>query len=111
MRWFGTDEPTDLLSSAERENAQQAMIRAIDRVTDLLAIDDKAPWSPDVKASDEVLDRIFRVFFQDQGKPVLFRKAEYYQLVKYLKPDEVDPEVIEKLNSSVDVANSAKRRF
>ena len=108
MRWVGADKPTDLFAWSEREEVRRAMTRAITRVTEALSLDNKTPWSADTKASDEVLDRIFRVFFQEQGKPVLFRKADYYQLVQFLKPEEVDPEVIEKLDSIVQVSQAAK---
>lgn len=110
LKWIGKDQPTDLFSLADREQAQMEMKTAISRVTELLLVDNKTPWSPDVKATDEVLDRIFRVFFSERGLPILFRKADYYQLVAMLEPHEINPEVKEKLDMIAKVAQQARPR-
>lgn len=111
FRWANPEGGTDLFSLADREEAARAMNVAIDRVTDALALDGKDPWSPDTKASDEVLDRVFRAFFQDQGLPVTFRKADYWQLVDLLQPEEMDREVMEKLDLILQVAQRASPRI
>src|SRR5579872_4166554 len=100
----------DLFSLAERDDTVATMRSAIAKVTDLLMVDNKEPWSADTKASDEVLDRVFRVFFHDRGLPVAFRKADYHELVGLLRPDEVDSEVSDKLDLIVNVATRAKPR-
>ncbi len=110
MRWVSKDASTDLFSFADNDQAISAMRTAIRRVTELLEIDEKAPWSNDVKATDEVLDRIFRLFFTELKLPIAFRKANYCQLVEFMKPEEIDPEVTEKLNLIMQVANSAQPR-
>jgi len=110
LRWAGQDQPMDLFSLAERDDTVATMRSAIAKVTDLLMVDNKEPWSADTKASDEVLDRVFRVFFHDRGLPVAFRKADYHELVGLLRPDEVDSEVSDKLDLIVNVATRAKPR-
>jgi len=52
---------TIFFGHAEFRQREQAMNEAIAEVTKLLEIDDLDPWSPDVKASDQVLDRVFRL--------------------------------------------------
>jgi ABC-type multidrug transport system ATPase subunit len=59
------DLPDDLFGNAESRHREQAMSEAIAEVTKLLEIDDLDPWSHDVKASDQVLDRVFRLFFKN----------------------------------------------
>ncbi len=106
--WAAHDIADDLFGLAERDNRQQLMERAIAEVTHLLEIDEKSPWSPDVKASDEVLDRIFRVFFKEMKLPLSFRKREYHLLTGFLSKQQIDPEVIEKLDAIVAIAGRAK---
>ena len=84
------------------------MKKAIDEVTHLLEIDEKSPWSPDVKASDEVLDRVFRIFFKEIGLPLSFRKRDYHLLAGFLSKPQIDPEVIEKLDAIAAVAARGK---
>ena len=110
MRWVSRDTPTDLFSVSEIERAETAMRTAITRVTELLEIDAKSPWSENVKATDEVLDRIFRLFFAELKLPMAFRKADYFKLIDYMDPAEIDLEVTEKLDLIVQVASSAKPR-
>jgi predicted ATPase len=110
LAWAVGDSPSDLFAIAEQERRVAAMRHAIDEVTHLLAIDDKSPWSPDVKATDEVLDRIFRVFFRQLELPVLFRKQSYFELIDYLPVEQFAPEITEKLDSIVAVAAVAQPR-
>jgi ABC-type lipoprotein export system ATPase subunit len=110
MAWAVGDSPNDLFAIAEQERRVAAMRHAIDEVTRLLAIDEKSPWSPEVKATDEVLDRIFRVFFREMNLPVLFRKQSYYELIDHLPIDQFAPEITDKLDALVAVAARALPR-
>ena len=105
------DQPDDLFGSAEAERREQAMREAIAEVTKYLEIDELTPWSPDVKASDEVLDRVFRLFFKKLGLPLQLRKSEYHVLAGLLAPGEkLDGEITEKLDAIVTVVRKAKPR-
>lgn len=84
------------------------MEKAIADVTRLLEIDEKSPWSHDVKASDEVLDRIFKLFFKELGLPILFRKSEYHTLTYFLSQEEIVPEISEKLDAIAAMAKRAR---
>lgn len=110
LAWAVGDSPSDLFAIAEQERRGAAMRHAIDEVTHLLAIDEKSPWSPDVKATDEVLDRIFRVFFRKMELPVLFRKQNYHELINHLPVEQFAPEITEKLDAIVAVAAVAQPR-
>ena len=106
--WAVHDVADDLFGVAERATHQQAMEKAITEVTHLLEIDEKSPWSPDVKATDEVLDRIFRVFFKQINLPLSFSKRDYHLLAGFLSKQQIDQEVVEKLDAIVETASHAK---
>ncbi len=107
LAWASPSIANDLFAAADQAQRQAFMREAIAEVQHVLEIDDKSPWSPEVKATDEVLDRIFRLFFKKANLPLTFRKADYYRLVDYLEIDDFDPEVREKLDLIVKVAQSA----
>lgn len=104
------DLQDDLFGSAERQHREQAMREAIADVTKLLEIDDLNPWSPDVKASDEVLDRVFKVFFKKLNLPLQLRKSEYHILAGLVPKERLDVEITEKLDAIVATAKKAKPR-
>jgi hypothetical protein len=106
--WVIHDVADDLFGIAERAARQQAMDKAIAEVTHLLEIDEKSPWSADVKATDEVLDRIFRIFFKERNLPLSFRKRDYHLLAGFLSKQQIDREVVEKLDAIVATAARAK---
>jgi len=68
------------------------------------------PWSADIKASDEFLDRLFTNFSKRLDLPLVLRKSEYCELVRFLPKEEVDPEVGRMLDAIVVVAAKAKPR-
>ena len=102
------DQPDDLFGRTEAERREQTMREAIDEVTKLLEIDNLVPWSPDVKATDEVIDRVFRLFYKKLGLPLQLRKSEYHVLASLMPREELDGEIIEKLDAIVTVAKKAK---
>jgi ABC-type lipoprotein export system ATPase subunit len=67
-------------------------------------------WWINMKATDDFLDPLFERFFQEVHLPNLMRKTNYHKLAKYLTLDEIDPEITEKLDEIVKVAQNAKPR-
>lgn len=65
-------------------------------------------WSADIKATDEVLDPIFRQYFAQMKEPLLFRKADYHRLVHFMPPGAADREIGEKLDGIFAVARRAR---
>lgn len=55
-------------------------------------------WN-DTKLSDDWLDVIFPEFYNRLGLPQDFYKRDYYTLIGLLQPDEIDPEITEKLDA------------
>ena len=87
-----------------------AMAQAIGEVEQANRVLGKDIWSADIKASDEALDPIFRRFYELIRKPLLFRKADYHHLVDFIPVEEIDREVVDKLDSIATVAAAATPR-
>jgi hypothetical protein len=104
------DLPDDLFKESESKKRETAMRESISEVTKLLQIDEKDPWSPDVKASEEVLDRVFRLFFKKLELPLQLRKSDYHILARLVPKKNLDGEITEKLDAIVVVAKKSKPR-
>jgi len=99
-------EPNDLFALAEQDKRVQAMNAAIGEVkTALNTFGKPDPWSDDVKASDDVLENIFRAFSKNMGLPLMERKRDLYKLVQFLPESKVDDEVKEKLDEILKIVN------
>ena len=82
-----------------------AMNAAIDEVAAALATLEKpAPWSADVKASDDFLQPVFKKFYDRLGLPNVMRKTDYHTLAPYVSAAAIDAEVREVLDQIADVA-------
>ncbi len=105
------DQPTDLLRGAASDHREKMMRESIAEISTALKTLRKAdPWSSDIKASDDFLDPLFDKYFEKQGLPNLMRKTDYHVLAHLVTHDQIDPEVVEKLDALVTVAKRAKRR-
>ncbi len=94
------------LFAPERE---EAMREAIAEVTAALeTLGEPSPWSADIKASDDFLDRVFARYFEKLDLPNLMRKTNYHELAALILPEEIPAEVGEKLDAIVETANRAK---
>ncbi len=67
-----------------------------------------SPWSSDIEISDDFLDPLFDSFFEKLELPNLMQKTNYHTLVRYVKSDQIDPEVVDVLDAILGVANKAK---
>jgi hypothetical protein len=106
------DLPNDLFGLAERPSREQAMREAIAEVTQALRTLGKPdPWSPDIKASDEFLEPLFKTFYGKLNLPLQLRKSEYHVLASLTPKEKLDPEIKEKLDAIVAVAGHAKPRI
>lgn len=100
--------PNDLVGLAEANRREQAMQEAIAEITNALHTLDEDPWSPEIKITDNFLDRVFKKYFQKLGLPNTFRKTSYHELVQFIEPEAIDPEVRQKLEKIVEVAGQAR---
>jgi hypothetical protein len=102
--WAKGEEPEDLFAQS-RVTTMRAAVAEIEAAQQTLG---KDIWSADIKATDEVLDPIFRQYFTQMKEPLLFRKADYHRLVHFMPPDAADREIGEKLDGILAVARRAR---
>lgn len=69
-----------------------------------------APWGPDIKASDDFLDRLFKRFYEKRSLPSLMTKTDYHRLAGFVDEKHIDPEIREKLDALADAAGRARPR-
>jgi ABC-type lipoprotein export system ATPase subunit len=111
MAYAHGETPDDLFALAMRETRERAMREAIDEVAGALRTFGKPdPWSADIKATDEFLDPVFRIFFTKLSLPIGLRKSDYHLLVRLVPKGEVDSEIAAKLDLIASVAKKAEPR-
>ncbi|MDE0325825.1 MAG: AAA family ATPase [Candidatus Poribacteria bacterium] len=93
------------LFSALWVSMMKERIQEIEKARETLG--QESPWSPDIKITDDFLDRLFETFFQELQIPNLMQKTNYHTLVRYVTSDQIDPEVIKVLDGILEVANKA----
>lgn len=87
------------------------MTEAIDEVAQALeTLGRPGPWSPDIKASDDFLDPVFERYFRKLNLPNLMRKTDYHVLAGLVRREQIDAEVVGKLDAIVQVAAQARPR-
>jgi hypothetical protein len=77
----------------------------------LAALGRPSPWGPDLKVTDDFLDRVFELFFQRLNLPNLMRKTDYHGLAEHVPLEQLDPEIKAKLDAIVEVEKRAKPRI
>lgn len=100
-----------LFTEPEQERRLHAMREAIDEIESALdRLGKPSPWGADLKVSTEFLRPLFTAYFSKLGLPNLMPKGNFHQLVGHLQPAAIDPEVSEKLDAIVRVAEGATLR-
>ncbi len=67
-----------------------------------------APWSPEIKASDDFLTPVFQKLYARLGLPNAMAKTNFHVLAAFVDPGDIDPEVVEVLDQIVEVAGRAR---
>lgn len=76
----------------------------------LAALGKPSPWSPDVKATDDFLDPVFKRFYERLQLPNLMRKTDYNVLAEHVPVAALDAEIREKLDAILETAKQARPR-
>lgn len=106
------DQANDLFGYAEAKHREAVLRRCIAEVSSALEILHKpGPWSKDIKASDDFLDPLFERYFAALNLPNLLRKTDYHVLARLVPRELIAPEVVEKLDAIVAVAQRARPRL
>ena len=95
-----------ILSSEDCISIMEERITEIEKARETLG--QESPWSPNTKVSTDFLDPLFASFFKKLELPNLMQKTNYHTLVRYVKSDQIDPEVVDVLDAILEVANRAK---
>ena len=94
-----------LFSSLEADRRAILMNRCIDELEAALRqLGKGSPWDADTKVSDDFLTPLFRNYFAELKLPNLMAKKSFYELARFLEPDEMDPEVVQKLDAIAALA-------
>ena len=96
------------LDAAIWRSQMQDSIEEIERALAILG--EPSPWGPDIKCSDTFLDPLFKRFYEQSDSPALIRKTDYHRLAGFLRAEDIDPEITEKLDAIVDAASRARPR-
>lgn len=107
MAWARGRGPADLIEMAEASRREEAMSECIQKLSEALETTGRPSiWSAEIKASEDVLEPLFRNFCKKLGlPPQSMNKGQFHQLIEYL--DELDPEIVQKLDAIVQVAGQA----
>jgi len=107
LRYARGMEPDDLVGRALRQQREEAMTHAIERVENAIRELDRDPWSADEKVSDEFLPPIFKRYFEQMGGDNRLNKSDFYVLADFIEPHEIDPEIVEALDLIVSESRRA----
>ena len=98
-----------LFERAEVERRLEALHAGIEEVEAALATFGRPSiWSNEVKASDDVLTPLFRSYSRRLNESNLMEKTNFHRLAEFVPEDEIDPEVVEKLETIVQIAAAAE---
>lgn len=103
----GREQQGELFGASWRV-AMDESIRGIEGA--LVALSKPSPWGPDIKASDDFLNPLFKTFYERLGLPNLMRKTDYHTLAPHVPETAIDAEVREKLDLIRQIAQQAKPR-
>lgn len=79
---------------------RKAMETAVQKTIAPVHLEDPADtWWHDEKMSDSILAPVFARYYKELGLPVSMNKGDYYQLIPMMQAQEVDREIVLKLDS------------
>ncbi len=97
-----------LFAESERVRRLNAMRESVSEVSDAMRTLGKgSPWSADAKVSDDFLTPLFARYFDKLGLPNLMNKKDFYDLAEHVPQDELDYEIVEKLDAIARTAREA----
>ena len=98
-----------LFEESEADRHVEAMRQSVAEVEKAMADRGRpSPWDGETKASSEFLAPLFETFAANLGGPNLMAKANFHRLADFVPREEIDPEVVEKLDAIARVAAAAE---
>jgi predicted ATPase len=98
----------DLIEKVERETRLETLQICLDELIKALKLTtEHDPWGPDIKVTDEFLDRLFKLYYERLGIPQQTFKRDYHGLADAIPIEEIASEVTTVLDAIFEVANRA----
>jgi len=101
----------DLIEVSESDARRQAMQDSIDEVAEALRTLGEELWSPQRKASEQVLPQILQRFANKVPNQRRLSKGNFHLLIEFQEATDVDPEVREVLDAIANVAEQAQSQI
>lgn len=100
----------DLLDAAIAQARETVMRESINEIRESLRVLRRPdPFGPDCKVSDDFLDPLFENYFRRLGEPVeQMRKKDYHRLAEFIPIQDIDPEIVEKLDLIARISSAAR---
>lgn len=103
----GREQQGELFAASWRVAMEEAIVEI---EAALVALSKPSPWGPDIKASDDFLDPLFKKFYEKLGLPNLMRKTDYHTLAPHVAEPAIGAEVRTKLDLILQTAQQARPR-
>lgn len=111
LEYARKDWPGDTFALNQSDYREKLMKESIEEISQALeTLGEPSPWSPDIKASNVFLDKLFDKYFKKLGMANIMHKTDYHVLAELVRVKRIDAEIIEKLDIIYKVAQSAKPR-
>ncbi|MCS6927858.1 MAG: AAA family ATPase [Saprospiraceae bacterium] len=88
------------------QNTMEDSIKEVEKALRTLG---KDPWSDDIKASEEFLEPLFKVFYQKLQRPNDMAKKNFYALAQHVQPEDISPEILQALEIIAQTASKAQK--
>ena len=112
LRAFALSDLTledDLIEHAEREHRIEILDTCISELENALRLTSRPdPWGPDIKATDDFLDPLFKLYYERLGTPQRTFKRDYHGLADAVPLESLSPQVVEVLDTVLAVSIRAK---
>lgn len=98
----------DMFERQEQQRVEAVMQNIIELYIPPIALHDLShSWWHNTKISDDFLTPLFAAYYQALGLPNAMAKSNFHQLVQYLTAEQIVPEVVQKLDAILAVAQRA----
>ncbi|MEO8150090.1 MAG: AAA family ATPase [Bacteroidia bacterium] len=92
---FGSDKLVEIMKQTVKDSTVPIYLKDL-----------KNEWWGKAKLSDEWLEIIIPEFYKRLGVYNNFSKRDYYQLIMLMKPEEINKEIVEKLDAIYDLLHN-----
>ncbi|GHT19921.1 ATPase AAA [Planctomycetales bacterium] len=93
----------------QADTAEQIMRESIEKIEEsikTLKPKIRSIWSPELKASDDILIPILTYYFEKMEQHSQVQKSRFHELIPFMPTEEVDNEIIEVLDTIHNIASS-----